>query len=55
MRRVLLRLVPVLLLAVCLMFGIIEPGRADGRKLTLMIYMCGSNLENDYGPGTSRK
>ena len=49
MRRVLLRLVPVLLLAVCLMFGIIQPGRADGRKLTLMIYMCGSNLENDYG------
>ena len=42
----------LLLLALC--FLLPSPGRAEaaGRKLTLMVYMCGSNLESGHGYAT---
>ena len=42
-----------LILLVCILFCALPRARASERRLTLMIYMCGSNLESAYGSATA--
>ena len=53
MRRIHAHWFAILFAVLCLTMGITCSGKADGRKLTLMVYLCGSNLENDYGAASS--
>lgn len=42
-----------LLMAAALLLGLaVPPARAEGAELTLMVYMCGSNLESQYSAAT---
>lgn len=47
------KLVVCLLMAILAAFPAIVRAEGAGRKLTLMIYMCGSNLESKYGSASA--
>ena len=55
-RRAWLRPLPMMLMILLtVLAALLEGGaaRAEGRKLTLMVYMCGSNLESSYGSASA--
>lgn len=43
----------ILTALLCLAFLFGSEANAEGRKLTVMVYMCGSNLESEYGSATA--
>jgi len=49
MKRRMLWIVISMMAAFVLLYAGGNAGEAAGKKLTLMIYMCGSNLESSYG------
>ena len=55
-RRAWLRPLPMMLMILLTVLAALPEwgaARAEGRKLTLMVYMCGSNLESSYGSASA--